>query len=163
MSHVDVLNATYIPLGKTQVNRAVALVMKGDAVVEKADPFNPLRSAEIVIPTPLVIRMLRYIDVPIVYAEALWTKVGVLERDNYTCGYCGKKPKKKTDVNVDHIVPRSKGGQNTWLNTICACIPCNSKKDDMLLEDTDMELLFEPTVVYQHYFKSKNPRRNKKK
>ena len=69
-----------------------------------------------------------------------FSRVGILRRDNYTCGYCGK-----TANTVDHVHPRCEGGKSTWENCISACWKCNNKKGKKLLHQAGMRLLWEPT------------------
>lgn len=147
MSQVEVLNATYMPLRATTLARAISLIRRGEAVVEKSDPLILIRSAEFQIEKPIAIRLIKYRNIPTRYVEACWSNQGVLERDNYTCAYCGDYFSDKKKVNVDHILPKSQGGGNTWMNTICACIPCNSKKRDRTPEQANMPLLYYPTPV----------------
>jgi len=149
-AQVSVLNATYQPLGATKMGRAMALVLRGEAVVEEEDPLRLIHHKGGSFPWPLVIRMLRYIKVPVRYGEQIWSKSGVLKRDGYTCGYCGKH-----GDTIDHILPRSKGGKDTWLNTVACCSPCNLKKSDRLLEDTGMTLHITPTAPTRVYISAK--------
>lgn len=78
-------------------------------------------------------------------------------RDGYHCAYCGHKFF-KTQLNVEHIVPKSKGGITSWTNCITSCLACNSKKRDRTPEEAGMPLLFKPFVpVYdQEYFRNWN-------
>ena len=66
----------------------------------------------------------------------------MLERDNWTCAYCGGHAR-----TVDHVMPQSRGGGNTWMNTVAACGPCNNKKADRTPEEAHMTLLFQPRVM----------------
>lgn len=165
MSQVEVLNATYMPLRATSLSRAIDLIRKGEAVVEKSDPLIRIRAQSFEIEKPTVIRLVKYRNVPTKYAEAHWSNQGVLERDNYTCAYCGDYFPDRSKVNVDHIKPRAQGGQNSWLNTICSCIPCNSRKRNRTPEQANMPLIFQPTVVMSMRFDSgkKYKKKNKKK
>lgn len=163
MSQVEVLNATYMPLRSTGLARAIALVRKGEAVVEQSDPHILIRAQNFEIEKPLVIRLVKYRSIPIKYTEAHWSNQGVLERDNYTCAYCGDYFPDRSKVNVDHIVPRSQNGKNTWLNTICSCIPCNSRKRNRTPEQANMPLLYQPTVVMSQKFDSGKKYKKKKK
>lgn len=147
---VSVLNASYLPLGATKLARAITLVLRGDAVIEESDPLRTVRHKEGEFPWPLVIRMLRYIKVPIRYGEQAWSKQGVLRRDGFTCAYCGKP-----GHTVDHILPQSKGGKDEWLNTVACCKKCNSVKADFLLEDTRLILRITPTVPTRVYISAK--------
>jgi hypothetical protein len=155
---VNVLNASYQPLGATQLKRAMALVLRGDAVVEEADPLRTVRHAGGSFPWPLVIRLLRYVKVPVMYGDALWSKSGVLKRDGHRCGYCDKK----ADT-VDHILPQSRGGKNTWENTVAACQPCNARKADHLLENTGMVLLITPSIPKRIYISAGKTHKKKVK
>lgn len=94
---------------------------------------------------PSVIRALYYGDVKGKYVKL--TRKNLYIRDNYTCGYCGKKFSLH-NLNIDHIIPRSKGGKHVWENVICSCIKCNTKKGDMLLSECDMRLLKKPYVPF---------------
>lgn len=109
-----VLNATYEPLSVVSVARALHLVMAQRAeVLETADAV--LRSAQQVIPVPLVIRLLYYVRVPHNLPLPLSRKA-LLLRDNYTCQYCGAQPP-RDQLTIDHVLPRSRGGHaggKTW-------------------------------------------------
>lgn len=75
----------------------------------------------------------------------LLTNRNLFRRDLFVCAYCGGT---FTDHKLtrDHVVPISKGGQDTWTNCVTACWKCNNKKDDHLLKDLNMELLYVPYV-----------------
>lgn len=159
---VSVLNASYMPLGETKLGRALALVINGHAVIEEFDAAREVRSKGVSMPFPLVIRLLKFINVPFTYAEEYFSKAGVLRRDNHTCGYCGRSGGSGVVMTHDHILPRSKGGTDSWMNAITACTKCNSKKADRTPEEAGMPLLFQPTVPMRIYLKSEKPRRKKK-
>lgn len=137
---VVVLNATYQPISHTRVSRAINLVRRGDAVIEESDPHKQVRSKGGQYPYPLIIRMLRFIKVPFNYGPKIWTKNGVIERDEGKCAYCGK-PGATT---VDHVLPRAQGGRDAWDNTVACCSPCNAKKRDRTPAQARMPLLFKP-------------------
>lgn len=63
----------------------------------------------------------------------------ILQRDEATCAYCGAPA-----TTIDHIIPSSRGGANTWDNLVCACLACNNRKGDKTPLEAGMELLFEP-------------------
>jgi 5-methylcytosine-specific restriction endonuclease McrA len=159
---VEVLNSSYLPLGNTSMARALALVLRGAAVVEKADLSREIRSAGNVLATPKVIRLIKFVDVPFAVAPEHFTRLGVLRRDNYICGYCGEKGTAQ-DMTHDHILPRSRGGLDEWSNAITACKSCNSLKADRTPEEAGMVLLFEPTTPYKMYLKSGKSRPKKRK
>ena len=91
---------------------------------------------------PQVIRLCRYVRVPF-RRRAPWSRRGVLVRDRHRCAYCGRRA-----TTVDHVVPRSRGGGDTWLNTVASCAEDNHRKADRTPEQAGMPLLtqpFEPT------------------
>lgn len=68
---------------------------------------------------------------------------GILERDNYTCQYCGNRfPEKQ--LNLDHVFPESRGGKSNWQNLVCSCLTCNSLKADRTPQEAGMRLLRQP-------------------
>ena len=141
---VLVLNATYEPLSHTRLGRAIALVQRGDAVVEEVLPDKVIRHAGGFMPWPKVLRMLRFVKRPYRHQPASWSKRGVLRRDNHRCGYCGR-----TADTVDHILPISRGGgRRDWLNTVAACLRCNNRKDDRIPAEAGMQLQITPTVPH---------------
>lgn len=157
-AYVNVINASYQPLGATKLNRAIALVNRGDAVVEEADPHRLLRHERGSFPWPLVIRLLRMIKVPVVYGPAQWSKSGVLRRDGHICSYCGDN----NATTIDHIIPKAQGGRDVWENTCAACQPCNATKGPRTPEEAGMTLLIVPIIPQRLYYQSSN-RRTKKK
>ncbi|WP_367125874.1 HNH endonuclease [Streptomyces phytohabitans] len=142
MRETLVLNASFEPLSTVALRRAVVLVMQDKAVVEHAHSGLRVRAANIDLPVPLVIRLCRYVRVPF-RQRAPWSRRGVLVRDQHRCAYCGRRA-----TTVDHVVPRSHGGGDTWLNTVAACAPDNHRKADRTPAQAGMRLLvrpFEPT------------------
>jgi 5-methylcytosine-specific restriction endonuclease McrA len=134
-----VLNASYEPLAVVSVRRAVVLILTEKAVLEHADSGKPIRSATREIPTPLVVRLLRFVRVP--YKRRVpWSRNGVLERDRHRCAYCADRAS-----TIDHIVPTSRGGASrSWLNTVAACLVCNQVKANRTPAEAGMRLLLEP-------------------
>jgi 5-methylcytosine-specific restriction endonuclease McrA len=118
------------------------LLLKEKAeVVEAAEA--ELRSANITMRRPLVIRLVYYVRIPHRISLPL-TRRTVLARDLYTCQYCGKQPARK-DLTVDHILPRSRGGYTTWENVVAACQRCNGRKGNRTPEEANMRLLSAPS------------------
>ena len=135
MSHVLVLNASYEPLNVTSVRRAHVLVFKGKAeVLEELD--QPLRSATDTYPWPHVIRLVRYVRVPRAVQRKI-SRRALFARDGWRCVYCGTTNGRLT---LDHVVPRSRGGDSVWENVVTSCGPCNLRKGDRLLEEASMSL-----------------------
>ncbi|MEV0125506.1 HNH endonuclease [Streptomyces sp. NPDC050703] len=133
-----VLNASFEPLSTVTLNRAVVLVLQDKAVVEQAHPGLRVRAAAVDIPVPRVIRLCRYVRVPF-RRQAPWSRRGVLVRDQHRCAYCGRRA-----TTVDHVVPRSQGGADSWLNTVASCAVDNHRKADRTPEEAGMPLLREP-------------------
>lgn len=130
-----VLNATYEPINVCTVRRAVVLVLKEKAeLVEHADYL--LRSVSATLPRPSVIRLVSYVRVPRDTRRRKITRRAVFARDNWTCQYCGAR----SNLTVDHVIPRSKGGTSTWENIVASCAPCNRRKGDALPRQVGMEL-----------------------
>lgn len=161
---VEVLNASFEALGATKMDRAISLVLRGDAEIVESDESRIVRSMGHNLPFPKVIRLLRYVKVPFTYAEEFFSRAGVLRRDKHTCGYCGKKAADGAIMTVDHIHPKSRfdGNPDTWLNTVACCAPCNAKKADKLLSECGMTLLTTPTIPMRIYFRSEKKRGSKK-
>jgi 5-methylcytosine-specific restriction endonuclease McrA len=140
-----VLNASYEPLAVVSVRRAVVLVLTEKAVMEHADEARPIRSPSRELPTPLVVRLLKFVRVP--YRRKLpWSRRGVLERDRHRCAYCAGRAN-----TIDHLVPVSRGGEErNWLNTVSACVPCNQAKADRTPDEAGMRLLLTPHEPKAH-------------
>jgi 5-methylcytosine-specific restriction endonuclease McrA len=139
MEQVLVLNASYEPLNVTTVRRAHVLVFKGKAeVLEKLE--RPLHSATTSFPWPHVIRLVRYVRVPRAVQRKI-SRRALFARDGWRCVYCGTAASRLT---LDHVVPRSRGGDSVWENVVTACAPCNHRKGDRTLEEAMMELRFPP-------------------
>ncbi|HMQ51194.1 MAG TPA: HNH endonuclease [Anaerolineae bacterium] len=149
MSAVLLLNASYEPLSVIPQRRAMSLLMRGrvDAVT---DDTVEVRGASNSWNVPRVVRLRRYINVP--RRGARWSRQAVLQRDGYRCIYCGIEAGEKQrglaltkrDFTVDHLIPRSKGGKNTWGNTACACPVCNNRKGNRMPHEAGMPPLWEP-------------------
>ncbi|AFZ37744.1 HNH endonuclease [Stanieria cyanosphaera PCC 7437] len=135
MGKVLVLNASYEPLNITSWRRAVVLLIKGKA--EQLEHNGRFLYADV--PLPTVIRLRYYVRVP--YKEIPLTRRNVLERDRHTCQYCRAKNEQLT---LDHVIPRSRGGGDTWENLVAACVRCNVKKGSRTPKEANMSLLTQP-------------------
>lgn len=133
-----VLNASFEPLSTVTMNRAVVLVLQDKAVVEQAHPALRVRAAAVELPVPRVIRLCRYVRVPF-RRRAPWSRRGVLVRDQHRCAYCGRRA-----TTVDHVVPRSAGGTDSWMNTVASCAEDNHRKANRTPEQAGMPLLRQP-------------------
>jgi len=81
---------------------------------------------------PAVIRLAMYIRKPFLDRVA-FNKKNILRRDGYTCQYCNRRGERLT---VDHVVPRSRGGETTWINVVAACLRCNLRKGNRLPDES---------------------------
>ncbi|RZS89818.1 5-methylcytosine-specific restriction endonuclease McrA [Motilibacter rhizosphaerae] len=138
MAHALVLNASLEPLCVVPLRRAVVLVLNQKAVVVERAPDRLLHSERTTMDVPVVVRLRSYVRVPYRRGVPL-TRRAVLERDAHRCAYCPKR----ADT-VDHVIPRSRGGQHAWTNVVAACCRCNHRKGDALLADLGWELPFTP-------------------
>ncbi len=137
MSGALVLNATYEPLCVVPLRRAVVLVLAEKAVVVEAGE-GVMRSERRSIPVPTVVRLSRYVRVPY-RRDVPLTRRAILDRDGHACVYCGLR----ADT-IDHVRPRSRGGEHTWVNVVAACARCNHRKGDKLLPELGWRLLVTP-------------------
>jgi 5-methylcytosine-specific restriction endonuclease McrA len=135
VQQVLVLNASYEPLNVTTVRRAHVLVYKGKAeVIEELE--RPLHSATDTYPWPHVIRLVTYVRVPRAVQRKI-SRRALFARDGWRCVYCGTSTGRLT---LDHVVPRSRGGESSWENVVTSCAPCNLRKGDRLLEEAGLSL-----------------------
>ena len=139
MQQVLVLNASYEPLNVCTVRRAHVLVFKGKAeVIERLDV--PLTSATSTFPWPHVIRLVTYVRVPRAVQRKI-SRRALFARDGWRCVYCGSSAGRLT---LDHVVPRSRGGDSVWENVVTSCAPCNLRKGNRLPHEVHMELTHPP-------------------
>jgi 5-methylcytosine-specific restriction endonuclease McrA len=123
-SRVLVLNASYEPINVCTMRRAAVLVLKERAeVLEERN--GALRSERLAMARPCVIRLIRYVRIPRDVHRRKITRKAVLARDAWTCQYCGHQA---TGLTVDHVIPRSRGGESVWENIVASCAPCNRRK-----------------------------------
>lgn len=136
---VLVLNQSYEPISVCSPKKAMVLLflMKAEVVAEKDSKF--IRTVSRAFPYPSVIKLCTYIRVP--YKNIELSRKNILRRDNYKCQYCGKKA---PDMTIDHVIPRSRGGGDTWENLVAACVRCNNRKGNRTPEEAKMPLLSRP-------------------
>ncbi|WBB94108.1 HNH endonuclease [Verrucosispora sp. WMMC514] len=138
MDAVLVINADLGPLHRVTVAHAIRMLCRRVAEIHEAEPDRHLG----VFPMPKVVRLVRYVVTRWRYTQGpAWSKSGVLARDGRRCGYCSGPA-----ATVDHILPRSRGGKNTWRNTVSACAPCNQAKGDRTPAEAGMVLRTRPIV-----------------
>lgn len=158
---VLVLNRLWQAINVCTAERALTLLYSGHAqvVLENAGNFNTFSfpewcdfsdqydGDEVVttisfrIRIPRVILLLFFDRLP--NKEVKFTRHNVFERDKNTCQYCGHKFDRK-DLNIDHVVPRHRGGLTTWTNVVCSCVDCNRRKGSRSPEEARMHLIRKP-------------------
>jgi len=142
MRRVLVLNASYEPLNLVNVKRAAVLVLKDKAeIIEKRGDY--LHSEHMSMPFPTVIRLVYYVKIP--YRSVSLSRRAVFLRDGHICQYCGAKAE-----SIDHVVPRSRGGQHTWDNVVAACRHCNAKKMNRLPSEAGLKIMRKPAPLPDH-------------
>jgi 5-methylcytosine-specific restriction endonuclease McrA len=125
------LNADYMPvsmhpLSVVPAREAVEAVLSGDADVVEAWPVSFFRSPSLVLETPKVIVLRRYVQI---HAGPKFCRRSVYLRDRYRCQYCGD-PFPTEELTYDHVIPRAKGGETVWENILTCCVTCNARKRD---------------------------------
>lgn len=151
---VLILNADFQALGICNVYRAFLLVYMDKAeIIIESEHFH-LRTVDRNYAAPSVIRLHKYINIP--YKGVMMSRQNVFRRDNYACLYCGDKE----NLTLDHVIPRSRGGQSTWKNLVTACKTCNSKKGDKTPDEALMPLPYQPFkpsfIVFLKHYSGKN-------
>jgi 5-methylcytosine-specific restriction endonuclease McrA len=158
MVGVLLLNASFEPIYVISLQRAVLLLLGGQALPVQGEPLAAtLRSPSISIEVPQIIQLRRYVNVP--RRGAAWSRASVFQRDGYRCIYCGAQPGDKqrgkiltkSSFNLDHIIPRSRGGDNTWGNTAVSCQRCNDVKRSRTPQEAGLKLLWEPKTPRTSY------------
>lgn len=140
------LNASYEPLTLIPVRRAIRLVIDEKAEPLEVDPNRPFRSEALVVPAPVVIRLVRFIHVPRRFRRQV-TNTFLFARDEYRCQYCGRSRREfgyRESLTRDHLIPISRGGGNDWDNVVTACSRCNLRKGNRLPHECGMQPLVAP-------------------
>jgi 5-methylcytosine-specific restriction endonuclease McrA len=140
------LNASFEPLTLVTTRRAIRLVLDGKAEILEVDSGRAFRSEKATVPCPTVIRLVRYVRVPRRFRRQV-TNTFLFARDDYSCMYCGRHRSElrgRQFLTRDHVLPRSRGGENTWENVVTACSPCNNRKGSRTPAEAGLELLTVP-------------------
>ena len=142
MTQSLVLYASYEPLCVVSSRRALMLIID-----EKAELLHAterlFRAAHIAFAEPSVVRLWHYVKVPY-QARISLNRRAVFARDDHRCQYCGASAE-----NIDHVIPKSRGGAHSWENVVASCRPCNSRKRDRSPEESGMRLHRAPTAPRQ--------------
>ena len=156
-AHVLVLNKSYLPVHVTTVKRAFCLLYAGiaKAVNAQYETFDYESWSQItierndetiglvdrVIKIPRVILLLAYDRVP--KRRVRFSRYNIFARDKSTCQYCGHRLS-RSELNLDHVVPRAQGGTSTWENVVCSCHECNRRKGGRTPAEARMRLITQP-------------------
>ena len=135
------LNATFDPLCIVSWRRAIVLVLKDKAEVIERDGVE-FHAERMSVPCPSVIRLVQYVRIPYRSRVPL-SRRSVFARDSHRCQYCDRPAE-----NLDHVIPRSRGGEHSWENVVASCRPCNSRKENRFLSETDLRLRRHPVAPH---------------
>jgi 5-methylcytosine-specific restriction endonuclease McrA len=153
---VVVFSQNYLPVCRVNIKRAIVLL-----VTEKAEPldFSSEASGWFVRSPSVVLQVPKHIRLKIASSERTWkappvNRREILRRDRHACQYCGSSK----HLTLDHVIPRSRGGQHTWDNVVTACERCNSKKGDKMPHEAGMyprikpKAPIHPTIAFAEKF-----------
>jgi 5-methylcytosine-specific restriction endonuclease McrA len=147
---VLVLNAALQPLSVIPERRLVVLLSKHKVafVDERVRRLieEAINARRLDVDEPVIVQLLANVRVPRMILRP--TRANILLRDEETCQYCGKRSR---DLTLDHVVPRSRGGQGTWENLVACCRACNGRKGNRLLKEVGMRLIHQPRPLAQEY------------
>ena len=110
---------------------------KAEVVADK--PNKRIHSISASYPLPSIIRLNTYIRVP--YKSIILTRKNILRRDGHKCAYCGRSD---LTLTIDHVVPKARGGGDTWENLVAACVKCNNKKGDRTPDEANLHMRVRP-------------------
>ena len=140
-----VVDNTYTARSIITTERAFSILYKGNAELVKEHPvYFGLVNPELKIKKPSVIRVRSYIKVN--HNKVPLNRENIYKRDNYECVYCGESNRRL--LTLDHVIPKAKGGPNTWENLVTACKKCNGEKADLTLEEYGKDI---PIPKRPHY------------
>jgi 5-methylcytosine-specific restriction endonuclease McrA len=135
--NVLVLNSSYLPAGVIGWKKSIKLLFMNKAdILEPSDYKIRGINRDYVIPD--VIKLKYYNNTS--YTNYKYCRANIYKRDKYRCRYCNKSLKVSGPITIDHVIPKSRGGKDTWENTVTSCIECNSKKGDLTPEEAGMKL-----------------------
>jgi 5-methylcytosine-specific restriction endonuclease McrA len=147
---VLVLNASLQPLSVIPERRLIVLLSKQKVafVDDRARQLieECIESRRLATDEPVIVQLLTNVRVPRMMLRP--TRANILLRDEETCQYCGKHMRELT---LDHVIPRSRGGQSTWENLVACCRACNARKGNRLPKEVGMHLIRLPRQLNHEY------------
>jgi 5-methylcytosine-specific restriction endonuclease McrA len=150
-ARVLVLNQSYEPVSVCSTKKALTLLCLTKAEMIEHRTTASIRTVKVTYPFPSVIRLSAYLRVPFKKIEL--SRKNILRRDGFRCQYCGSL---HSQLTVDHIIPKSRGGLDQWENLTAACVGCNNKKGNRTPEEAGMRLMSRPrrpnhVLFLKHY------------
>jgi len=136
---VLILNQNYEPMSVINVRKAVVLLFLGKAELIASVDGKRVRAVSMSMPFPSIVRVSVYVRIP--YKRIILSRKNILRRDGHRCQYCGRGD---LPLTVDHVLPLSRGGDDTWENLVCACVGCNNRKGDRTPQESNMPLRRNP-------------------
>lgn len=135
---VLILNQDYQPLSVCNVKKSMLLLFLGKAEMLHDNPRRKVHTIYTEFDYPSVIRLKSYARTP--YRNIVLSRKNIMKRDGHHCQYCGST----NDLTIDHIIPKSRGGNDTWENLVTACTRCNHRKGNHTPREASMTLSREP-------------------
>ncbi len=133
--NVLILNQDYQPLSVVNVKKSLLLLFLDKAEMLHDNPLQKIHTVDSVFDYPSVIRLRRYARIP--YKNIVLSRKNIMKRDGNKCLYCGSR----SDLTIDHIIPKSRGGGDSWENLATACSSCNHKKGNRTPKEAEMPLM----------------------
>jgi 5-methylcytosine-specific restriction endonuclease McrA len=175
---VLVLNRHWAPISTTSVQEAISLVAKGAARIIDPKDFSAvdlvtwndvsrakekfedsvIRSQRLSLVPPEVIVLSKYEGQG--EKSVVFSRKNLFKRDKYTCMFCGRQPG-PSELTIDHVMPKSRGGKSTWENCVLACVSCNMKKANKTPDEAKMKLRKVPKKPSWKALSNVNPRDRK--
>ena len=140
-----VVDSSFVARSIISTERAFVISYKGNAeiIAEHPETFGVV-NPNLEIYKPSIIRVFNYVKQHI--QKVPLTRENIYRRDNFECAYCGCSNVRT--LTLDHVIPKSKGGKDSWDNLVTACRPCNSEKADLTLEEYGKDI---PEPKRPHY------------
>ena len=149
-----VLNQNYEAMSICNVQRAIILLFLGKAELIASKDSKKISSVKSFMAFPTIVRLKLYIRVP--YKKIVLSRKNILRRDSHRCQYCNRSD---VPLTIDHIIPKSKAGDDAWENLVAACVRCNNKKGDRTPDEAKMPLIKRPTkpshITFMKHFVGK--------
>jgi 5-methylcytosine-specific restriction endonuclease McrA len=143
---VLILNQNYEPFSVCSSKRAIILLYLNKVQLVERYQEN-IHSISMEMPSPSVVRLNLFVRKP--YKKIQLNRKNIIKRDHGTCQYCGRNSQPMT---IDHVIPKSFGGSDTWENLVCACPSCNRNKGNQTPEQAGMSLLKKPAKPSHLFF-----------